>query len=171
MQIQAFLCTLAAALSLTASHSQAQSMLYPGGGAMVVHGIPGHTAVHNLDTRTNTDPINSPHAPAKQAQISTGWSMCNDDVGVLVLDDPYRPNGYKLQFRGRTYLMHAVHSRSGAPRLENGEGLVWLELANKSMLLDESQSIRLADDCQTPSQVQYTAWARNNNPDPLNLSR
>jgi len=44
---------------------------------------------------------------------------------------------------------------TGAIRLEDkAAGIVWLQLANKSMLMSQKLGRRLADECRSPLQVQ-----------------
>ena len=52
--------------------------------------------------------------------------------------------------------MHPVESRTGALRLEDPvRGALWLQLANKSMLMNQKEGKRLADECQSPDQLAY----------------
>ena len=47
------------------------------------------------------------------------------------------------------YRMHPVESRTGAIRLEDPRaGAMWLQLGNKSMLMNQKLGLRLADECQ-----------------------
>jgi hypothetical protein len=46
-------------------------------------------------------------------------------------------------------------SQTGAIMLEDPKaGMKWIQLSNKSMLLNSKLGQRLVDDCQSPSQVQ-----------------
>ncbi|MFM9992254.1 MAG: hypothetical protein ACKVOY_12565, partial [Burkholderiaceae bacterium] len=46
-----------------------------------------------------------------------------------------------------------VASLTGAIRLEDAQqGAVWIQLANKSMLMSSKLGRRLADECQSPAQ-------------------
>ena len=50
--------------------------------------------------------------------------------------------------------MHPVESRTGAIRLEDPKrGAMWLQLGNKSMLMSQKLGQRLADECQSPEQL------------------
>jgi hypothetical protein len=52
------------------------------------------------------------------------------------------------------YLMAPVASQTGAIRLEDtAHGAVWIQLANKSMLMNQKVGRRMADDCQSPAQM------------------
>ncbi len=53
----------------------------------------------------------------------------------------------------RTYVMRKVHSDTGAIRLQNTKGnAYWLQLGNKSMLIDTKAGGRLADNCRNDAQ-------------------
>ena len=68
--------------------------------------------------------------------------------------------GFFFVSRGvNKFVMHPVESRTGAIRLEDpARGALWLQLANKSMLMNQKEGKRLADECQSPEQV---AFAKN----------
>ena len=54
-----------------------------------------------------------------------------------------------LKFGKKAYNMKAVDTSTGALRFEDkASGMVWLMVANKSMLLNEKQHQRLADECK-----------------------
>jgi hypothetical protein len=62
--------------------------------------------------------------------------------------------------------MHPIVSRTGAIRLEDPKrGAMWLQLGNKSMLMSQRLGKRLADECQSPAQVEV-AEAMKKNPPP-----
>lgn len=54
-----------------------------------------------------------------------------------------------LMWGKKEYAMKAVDTSTGAVRYEDkASGLVWLMVANKSMLLNQKQGQRLADECR-----------------------
>ena len=63
--------------------------------------------------------------------------------------------------------MHPVVTSTGAIRLEDNHdgGAVWLQLSNKSMLMDQKAGKRLADECASPAQL-AVAEALKKNPAP-----
>jgi len=64
--------------------------------------------------------------------------------------------------------MHPVESRTGAIRLEDPRaGAMWLQLGNKSMLMNQKAGLRLADECQTEAQVAFAAEMKKNPPKAL----
>jgi hypothetical protein len=57
---------------------------------------------------------------------------------------------------------------TGALRLEDKRaGAVWLQLANKSMLMDQKKGRRVADECAHPAQVAYGQDMKTNPPPSL----
>jgi hypothetical protein len=68
--------------------------------------------------------------------------------------------------KGLRFRMHPIVSRTGAIRLEDPKrGAMWLQLGNKSMLMSQKLGKRLADECQSPAQVEV-AEAMKKNPPP-----
>lgn len=63
------------------------------------------------------------------------------------------------------FRMHPVESRTGAIRLEDPHtGAMWLQLANKSMLMNEKLGRRLADECMSPQQAAFAEDMKNKPP-------
>ena len=61
------------------------------------------------------------------------------------------------------YYMHPVESRTGAVRLEDNRlGALWLQLGNKSMLMNQRLGQRVADECATPTQREFAAQMLTN---------
>ena len=87
--------------------------------------------------------------------IFTGVIQC--ELGEKVTIKPMRREGFFFVSRGiNRFVMHPEESRTGAIRLEDPQrGGLWLQLANKSMLMNQKEGKRLADDCQSPEQVTY----------------
>jgi len=97
-------------------------------------------------------------------RIHTGEIQC--ELGQKVSIKPMKREGYFFVSRGiNKFVMHPVESRTGAIRLEDpARGALWLQLANKSMLMSQKEGKRLADDCQSAEQVDYAKNMR-----PVNL--
>jgi hypothetical protein len=74
--------------------------------------------------------------------------------------------GYFFVTRGiNRFVMHPVESRTGAIRLEDpARGALWLQLGNKSMLMNQKEGKRLADECQSPEQVAFANEMKNRPP-------
>lgn len=74
----------------------------------------------------------------------------------------------ELQWKAQRWQLRRVDSRSGAMRLEDGGArMVWIQLGNKSMLLDQRLGKRLLDECQHDIQVETAARMKNNPPPAL----
>ena len=96
-----------------------------------------------------------PELLAIAERVQTGRIPCELGHNVALVPDPAAP-GYFLITTGKDrYRAHPVATTTGAIRLEDkARGGVWLQLANKSMLLDEKNGRRLADECMSPQQQQ-----------------
>jgi len=88
------------------------------------------------------------------------------ELGAKVTIKAMKREGFFFVARGiNRFVMHPVESRTGAVRLEDpARGALWLQLANKSMLMSQKEGKRLADECQSPEQVQYARTMK-----PINL--
>jgi hypothetical protein len=100
-------------------------------------------------------------------RIQTGQIPCELGASVSVEADAKAPGYFNVRGKGFSYRMHPVVTSTGAIRLEDNHdgGAVWLQLANKSMLMDQKAGKRLADECSTPAQV-AVAEALKKNPAP-----
>ncbi len=96
--------------------------------------------------------------------VHTGSVACADGKSITITPDTKTQGAFDLSFASVRYDVVPVPTKSGAVRLEdNKTGLVFMQLANKSMLFNERQSRRLADDCISPAQ-QAVADAMRANP-------
>jgi hypothetical protein len=88
------------------------------------------------------------------------------ELGAKVTVKPLRREGFFLVTRGvNRFVMHPVESRTGAIRLEDpARGALWLQLGNKSMLMNQKEGKRLADECQSPEQVAFANEMKNRPP-------
>jgi hypothetical protein len=91
-------------------------------------------------------------------RVHTGEIQC--ELGQKVSIKPMKREGFFFVSRGvNKFVMHPVESRTGAIRLEDSaRGALWLQLGNKSMLMNQKEGKRLADECQSAQQLDY---ARN----------
>ena len=89
-------------------------------------------------------------------RVHVGEIPCELGAKVVVKARPRE--GYFLVTHGiNRFVMHPVESRTGAIRLEDPtRGALWLQIGNKSMLMNQKEGKRLADECQSPEQVQFT---------------
>jgi hypothetical protein len=93
--------------------------------------------------------------------VYTGEIQC--ELGEKVTIKPMKREGFFFVSKGiNKFVMHPEESRTGAIRLEDPvRGALWLQLANKSMLMNQKEGKRLADECKSPEQV---AYAKNMKP-------
>ncbi len=121
---------------------------------------------------THLKPI--PEAPlqASELQIAervhVGQLPCELGASVHLTADVHSPGYFNLQGKGYKYRMRPVSTSTGAIRLEDEKaGAVWLQLANKSMLMDQKNGRRLADECAHPDQIAYSIDMKLNPPPAL----
>lgn len=102
----------------------------------------------------------TPEEMAIAKRIYVGTFPCELGESVTVTADPKSPGYFDLQMKKARYHLAPVTTVTGAIRLEDPvTGAVWLQLPDKSMLLNEKQGVRLADACESPAQVTATANA------------
>lgn len=101
-------------------------------------------------------------------RVHHGRLPCELGASVRIEPDQVRPGYFNVLGKGFHYRMHPVMTSTGAIRLEDKQaGAVWLQLANKSMLMDQKKGQRLADECAHPEQVAFAEQMKNNPPPPL----
>ena len=100
------------------------------------------------------EPELAPHEISIAERVHVGTLPCEMGASVRMTADANAPGYFTLQGKGYKYRMRPVATSSGAIRLEDEKaGAVWLQLANKSMLMDQKKGRRLADECAHPDQV------------------
>ena len=111
----------------------------------------------------------APLTPAELAvalRVDIGALPCELGQSVVITPDPAAPGFFMLRFGKETFRVSPEETTTGAIRLEDkAAGVVWLQLANKSMLMSQKQGRRLADECVCPAQA-VTAQAMLQNPPP-----
>lgn len=107
--------------------------------------------------RTVAVPPETPLAPQELSiaeRVHVGHLPCELGASVQMTADSNTPGYFNLQGKGYKYRMKPVTTSTGAIRLEDEKaGAVWLQLANKSMLMDQKNGRRLADECAHPDQL------------------
>ena len=99
-------------------------------------------------------------------QVHVGRMPCELGASVNITADPQSPGHFYVDGKGFKYHMVPVPTSTGTIRLEDQKaGAVWLQIANKSMLMDQKRGQRLADECMSPQQV-VVAQAIKKNPPP-----
>ena len=85
--------------------------------------------------------------------VYTGKIQCELGASISVSEDANNPGFFNVASGKERFYMHPVESRTGAVRLEDARsGAVWLQLGNKSMLMNQRKGERIADGCQTRQQ-------------------
>lgn len=119
-----------------------------------------------IDTSTDVTLNEADLAVAKL--VHTGKIQCELGADVTIAADEKKPGFFSVSTKGAKYRMHPVESRTGAIRLEDPRaGAMWLQIANKSMLMNQKMGLRLADDCQAPQQVAFSDEMKKNPPKSL----
>jgi hypothetical protein len=116
-------------------------------------------------------PVDAPLAPQELSiaeRVHVGQLPCELGASIRMTADAHTPGYFDLQGKGYKYRMRPVATSTGAIRLEDEKaGAVWLQLANKSMLMDQKNGRRLADECAHPDQVAVANDMKINPPPPL----
>jgi len=100
------------------------------------------------------DPPLAPEELSIAERVHVGQLPCELGASIRMTADLQTPGYFNLQGKGYKYRMRPVATSTGAIRLEDEKaGTVWLQLANKSMLMDQKNGRRLADECAHPDQV------------------
>ena len=108
----------------------------------------------------------SPEQEAIAKKVLVGKIQCELAIQVTLTPDAHSLGRFLLEIGRKRFLMEPVVTSTGAVRLEEASsGAVWLQLANKSMLMNQKEGKRLADDCMNPDQL-LVAQALERNPVP-----
>lgn len=95
----------------------------------------------------------TPQELAIAQRVYVGRLPCELGATITLTADPKTPGYFDVRGKNFSYRMFPVVTSTGAVRLEDQKaGAVWLQLGNKSMLLNEKLGQRMADDCQSPAQ-------------------
>ena len=99
-------------------------------------------------------------------RVHVGRIPCELGAFVTVEADKKLPGYFDIQGKAFKYRMFPVPTTTGAIRLEDQKsGAVWLQLGNKSMLMNQKIGTRLADECMALPQLAM-AEAMKLNPPP-----
>ena len=122
--------------------------------------VPAKTA-KAVEAQTPVESLSQRLTPAELAiaqSIHTGTISCELGANVTVTSDEKNPGFFRVTSGKHSYYMHPVESRTGAIRLEdNRAGAMWLQLGNKSMLMNQKLGQRVADECAAPQQREFAA--------------
>ncbi|SDN32519.1 hypothetical protein SAMN05720382_104411 [Polaromonas sp. JS666] len=98
-------------------------------------------------------------------RVHVGKLPCELGAAVDLTADPKAPGYFNVSGKNFKYRMFPVATTTGAIRLEDHKaGAVWLQLANKSMLMNQKLGVRLADECMSPAQLAVAEAIKLNPP-------
>lgn len=101
-------------------------------------------------------------------RVHTGRIACELGQHVSVSKDDKNPGHFLVSGSGFNFHMSPVGTSTGVVRLEDAKaGAVWLQIANKSMLMNQKQGRRLADECMSPEQLQVAEAIKKHPPQSL----
>lgn len=169
--LAAALIALAPALSMAQAQAQAKPAAKKPGKPESTKKVAPKSARQAVEESTPLEEAN-PAIKLGEAELAiakrvhVGEIAC--ELGSKVTVKPLRREGFFLvSNRLSRFVMHPVESRTGAIRLEDPErGALWLQLGNKSMLMNQKAGQRLADECQSPEQAAFAEQLKKN---PVNL--
>lgn len=99
----------------------------------------------------------TPEEKAIAQRVYTGHIVCELGATMQIDPDPKSPGSFFVTGKGFKYHMHPVVAATSAVRLEDQHsGAVWIQIANKSMLMNQKLGQRMADDCMSEQQAQVT---------------
>jgi hypothetical protein len=117
------------------------------------------SAMANDKAKQAAKPAAQQHAALSADQVSTadrvltGQSRCEFDQSVNVAAVPGQKGWFNVEYKGHSYMMAPEATTTGAVRLEDKKaGMMWLQIANKSMLMNSKIGQRMVDNCVHPSQ-------------------
>ena len=106
--------------------------------------------------------------PAEMAiadQVYLGKLPCELGASVTLAHDPKAPGYFDVHGKNFKHRMFPVPTTTGTVRLEDRKaGAVWLQMGNKSMLMNQKLGTRLADECMSPAQVAVAEALKLNPP-------
>ncbi|MDA8446646.1 hypothetical protein [Paracidovorax valerianellae] len=105
----------------------------------------------------------TPQELAIAERVHTGHIPCELGASVHIEADAKSPGHFRIDGKGFNYYMSPIATSTGAVRLEDQKaGAVWIQIANKSMLMNQKLGQRLADECMSPQQVAVTESIKKN---------
>ncbi len=125
-----------------------------------------HAPAKHTEPKILEPVVLSPEQMAIANKVLVGTIPCELGAVVTMTPDAQSPGRFFLELAHKRYAMVPVVSSTGAIRLEEeSSGAVWIQLGNKSMLMNQKEGKRLADECMNPDQL-LVAQALERNPQP-----
>ncbi|MFZ2648478.1 MAG: hypothetical protein WA210_00095 [Burkholderiaceae bacterium] len=85
--------------------------------------------------------------------VLTGKASCEFNQVIDVAAVKGKAGHFSVAYKGKTYTMVPETTNTGAVRLEDKKaGMMWLQIADKSMLMNTKAQKRLVDNCRHPLQ-------------------
>ncbi len=107
----------------------------------------------------------TPEELAIAERVHTGRIACELGAFVNIEADAQSPGRFNVEGKGFKFRMVPVSTSTGAVRLEDASaGAVWLQIANKSMLMNQKLGQRMADECMSPQQTTVAEGFKKNPP-------
>lgn len=133
-------------------------------GAAVAAGAAGAVAVGSA-AAIPTQQTLTPAELAIAEQVYQGRISCELGASVSIAKDSVNPGYFFVEGKGFKYHMSPVSTSTGTVRLEDAKaGAMWLQVANKSMLINRKLGQRMADECMSPEQSQVAEAIKKNPP-------
>lgn len=86
-------------------------------------------------------------------RVFVGRVHCDQGKSVDVEPVQDKPGVFHLTFNGEHFMMVPEETSSGAVRLfDKAQGVVWLQIPVKSMLMNQKKGQRMIDGCKAPQQ-------------------
>ncbi|MBP6850246.1 MAG: hypothetical protein KA164_01510 [Rhodoferax sp.] len=153
---------------LAGAHVSVHAQALPGKATGKAQVKPAHREIRVL-ARNIAAEVRAPLTQAEldvAARVHVGTLPCELGQTVVLVPDAAQPGYFSLRIGANGYRVSPEETTTGAIRLEDkAAGIVWLQLANKSMLMSQKLGRRLADECRSPLQAQV-AQAMLVNPPP-----
>ena len=125
-----------------------------------------HTPVKHVEPEVLVPVVLSPEQMVIANKVLVGKINCELGAVVTMSNDAQSPGRFFLDLGTKHYVLLPVVTSTGAIRLEeDSSGAVWLQLGNKSMLMNQKEGKRLADECMNPDQL-LVSQALERNPQP-----
>ena len=133
-------------------------------GAAVAAGAAGAVAVGSAAAIPSQQTL-TPAELAIAEQVYQGRIGCDLGASVHIAKDSVNPGYFFVEGKGFKYHMSPVSTSTGTVRLEDAKaGAMWLQVANKSMLINRKLGQRMADECMSPEQNQVAEAIKKNPP-------
>lgn len=106
-----------------------------------------------------TEPLSTEQI-AISDRVLTGTAACEFNQSVDVKPVADKPGHFHVHYKGSAYLMTPEETTTGAVRLvDKRNGVVWIQIPAKSMMLNQKVGRRMVDSCQHAEQRAAAAVA------------